>query len=205
MDRLSLAVWRGLAHNPKEEVGVVTALRPRIIKNPHEADDDSRGRHFTVTAEAGVSWEGEDRGTATWFFHRNDPLVEDLDTLWEQAGIWQDEFGWNPASPLGEKFFRLCRAELLTLAEANRVVALLKGNVPHWGTPAIRRMGTGEISGELPVRMVSSPRGTVVHWDLCDSLFVLDFPVAGLAEPAHPSCGRPIGWYGWPCRKNDMS
>lgn len=168
------------------------------------AEDEVRGRHFTVTADGRVDWEGEDRGIATWFFHRDEPLPEHLDTLWGEAGVWEADLRWDPASALGQKFFRLCQAELLTLSEANRVVAWLKAHGPHGTPPVVRRIADTDIRGELPARMVSSHLGTVIRRDLRECGDGLGFPVAGFAEPAHPRFGYPIGWYGWPCRDNDL-
>jgi len=169
------------------------------------ADDASLGRHFTVAAQAHVVWEGQDRGSATWFFYRADPLPESLDNLWRDAGIWEHDFRWDPACRLGVKFFRLCQAELLTIGEANRVVGLVKRNLPQWTNPIIGRIDDTEIRGDLPARMVSSPNGTVVQRDFGHLRDRLGFPVSGFAEPAHPGLGHPIGWYGWPCRQNDAS
>jgi len=166
--------------------------------------DEISGRHFTVTAQGPVCWEGEERAIARWFFHRDDLLPDELQTLWAEAWVWQDEWRWDLASDLGQKFFRLCQAELLTMSEAARVVAFLKAHLPQWGPVAIRRIDDTEISGEIPARMVVSPRGTVVRFDLAEFGDGLSFPVGGFAEPAHPALGHPIGWFGWPCRQNDL-
>jgi hypothetical protein len=168
------------------------------------SDDEMLDRHFAVTAQGPVCWEGAERGHAQWFFHRDDLLPDELQTLWAEAWIWQDDLRWDPASDLGQKFFRLCRAELLTVSEARRIVAFLKAHLPQWGPAAIRRINEGEIRGELPARMMVSPRGLVVRIDLSEFGEGLGFPVGGFAEPAHPALGRPIGWCGWPCRQNDL-
>lgn len=165
--------------------------------------DDSLGRHYTATAEGPVSWEGEDRGVAQWFFHRDDLLPDELQTLWAEVWIWQDELRWDLASDLGQKFFKMCQAELLTMTEATRVVAFLKAHLPRWRPVAIRRIDDTEISGEIPARMVVSPRGAVVRCDLAEFGDGLGFPVGGFAETAHPALGHPIGGYGWPCRQSD--
>ena len=159
-------------------------------------------RSYCVVALEPVQHEGLQLGHVRRVFYRRDDLPSDLDVLWMEQGHWRDDERWASDTARGRLFFELCKGELFGMGEAIAVACWVRKEFASLRDVTVQLIDDESLEGEVPVRMVTSPFGTVSHWNLESWSDQLGLPVSAFAEFGHGLReGRlcPIGWYGWAC------
>ncbi len=160
-------------------------------------------RLYSIVALEPVHDKKRFLGLVRRVFYHNETLPDDPDTLWGEQGSWEDDDRWDPESGLGRKFFALCKQELFSLTEPERVAEWVSECLRFLRNVTIQLIDDESLNGEVPVRMVwRTPSGSVSNWDLSPWCQRLGFGVGAFAEYGQrirkgQLC--PIGWYGWAC------
>jgi len=162
---------------------------------------DAERRYCAVALEP-VQHEGRRLGHVRRVFYRCEDLPSDLNTLWREQGCWEDEERWAAETRRGRLFLHLCKSELFRLEEAIAVARWAREHLTSLRDVTVQLIDEDSLRGELPVRMVSSPNGTVTHLDLSawwDHLGVRASAFAEFGPWMRRGLLCPVGWYGWAC------